>query len=124
MTGYLRPPSDQYNLGLVVFEMLTNKAYKRIRPQEAATLRDALPRPVAVLIERLLAENPEDRYPEMAAVSYAVQSIAAVMDLAPGANTPPYQPPARYVPHNTPLVNLQPAPPLETIESPAQTIAS
>src|SRR5690242_7729659 len=63
-TGYLRPLSDQYSLGLVVFEMLTGKAYKRLREPDAAALLAEHPRPIGAMIERLTAENPADRYPE------------------------------------------------------------
>ncbi|MHB8644712.1 MAG: serine/threonine-protein kinase, partial [Thermomicrobiales bacterium] len=79
MTGYLRPVSDQYSLGLTVFEMLTGKAYKRLSEPDAAALLAAQPRPVVAMIERLIAENPANRYPEMSNVLRATQAIASVM---------------------------------------------
>ena len=39
------------------------------RERDVAALLAALPRPVGALIERLIAEDPEDRYPEMTNVS-------------------------------------------------------
>lgn len=122
-TGYLRPTSDQYSLGLVVFEMLTAKAYKRLEPREVAELLAAQPRPVGALIERLTAENPADRYPSMANVLQATQAIASVMDLVPGEDTPPYaaqtpQEPPREAYRETPQVNLQPVPPVQTPQPP------
>ncbi len=38
MTAYLRPASDQYSLGLVIFEMITGQIYKRIGARQAKQL--------------------------------------------------------------------------------------
>ena len=106
-TGYLRPSSDQYSLGLTLYEMLTGAVYRKLEPADAATRLDALPRPLAALIERLTAENSSDRYLNMDAVLQAAQAIAAVMAFTPGGVTPaPPAPPQR---RDTPPVSLQPA---------------
>ena len=91
-TGYLRPNADQFGLGLVLFEMLTGKMYKRLGAREVTALLAAMPRPVAALIERLVAENPDDRYPDMARVLSAVQAISTAMDTGAELSAPPDQP--------------------------------
>jgi serine/threonine-protein kinase len=113
-TGYLQPVSDQYSLGLVVFEMLTGKAYKRLREPDAVALLAAHPRPVGAMIERLIAETPANRYPEMTNVLQATQAIANVMAFESDERPPSF---ASETPHETPRptppVNLQPVPPVE-----------
>ena len=74
--GYLRPASDQYGLGLVLFEMLTRTAYKRLDPRAAFDLLAAYPQPVRALVERMLAPDPADRYPTMAEAGDAIRRIA------------------------------------------------
>jgi predicted ATPase/serine/threonine protein kinase/DNA-binding CsgD family transcriptional regulator/Tfp pilus assembly protein PilF len=118
-TGYLRPSSDQYSLGLVVFEMATGRAYRRLEAREAAGLLGALPRPVAAMIERLIAGDAGERYPSMAQVLQATQAIAGVLELEPGEETPAYaaetpQGPPREGYRQTPQVSPQPAPPVQT----------
>ena len=128
-TGYLQPVSDQYSLGLVVFEMLTGKAYKRLREPDAVALLAAHPRPVGALIERLIAENPAGRYPEMTNVLQATQAIANVMAFESDEQPPSF---ASETPHETPRptpsVNLQPVPPVEapppTVHTPPPPVAT
>ncbi|MCA1725263.1 MAG: serine/threonine protein kinase [Thermomicrobia bacterium] len=113
-TGYLRPTSDQYSLGLVVFEMLTGKAFKRLSEPDAMALLTAHPRPVGALIERLIAADPANRYPEMTKVLQATQAIANVLSFEPGEQTPSFASDTpRDTPRQTPPVSLQPAPPLD-----------
>ena len=111
-SGYLSPRSDQYSLGLVVFEMLTGKAYKRLREPDANALLATHPRPVAALIERLIAENPANRYPEMANVLQETQAIATTLSFDAGKQTPSFvaDTPQETI-RATPPVNLLPAPP-------------
>ncbi len=68
MTAYVQPATDQYSLVLVLFELLTGVAYRRLGAQEAQARLAALPRPVAALIERMTAGNPDERYPSVGAV--------------------------------------------------------
>ena len=74
-TGYVRPASDQYSLGLVLFEMLTGVAYRRLNAEDLQTRLAALPPPVRALIQRMSAVNPNDRYPSMGAVLAAIQAV-------------------------------------------------
>jgi serine/threonine protein kinase len=74
-TGYVRPASDQYSLGLVLFEMITGKAYKRIGERAAAALLESQPAAVINLIEDMTATHPDDRLPSCDHVARQVQTI-------------------------------------------------
>ncbi len=91
-TGYVRPTSDQYSTGLVLFEMLHGQPYKRLREQDIADFLATLPQPVAALIGRMTATMPDDRYREMADVAEAIRRIEQILDLdlaVPIAPAPP-----------------------------------
>ena len=121
-TGYVSPATDQYSLGLVLFEMLTGKVYRRLRKQEAAALLAAQPSPVVALIERMLATDPDDRYHTMRDLGAAITAIertrAAEVERpyrAPASSPPPGVPVApaddatrintdRLTPASVPLV--------------------
>ncbi|HEY8291641.1 MAG TPA: serine hydrolase, partial [Thermomicrobiales bacterium] len=100
-TGYVTPAADQYSLGLVLFEMLTGKTYKRLRKQEVAVLLAEQPPPVAALIERMVALDPDDRYPSMRDVGAAIAAIERT--LAMEADTP-YRTPPPVGPPSMPTV--------------------
>jgi hypothetical protein len=134
-TAYLTPASDQYSLGLVLFGMLTGVPYRRLGAREAQARLAAMPEPVAVLIARMTADDPEDRYPSLAAVVAAVQEIEH--DSLPNTRAP--APPGAWIDGSeesthltpetihraetggTPPVNLQPRPPVASLPAPSQT---
>ncbi len=58
----LRPPSDVYALGVVLFEMLTNRLYDNQRPgTRVRALREGVPEWLDDLLARMLAEKPATR---------------------------------------------------------------
>lgn len=80
-TGYVRPASDQYSLGLVLFEMVTGKAYKRVGERAAAALLEFAPVAVTNIIEDMTAAHPDDRLPSCEHVVRQVQAIARQLGL-------------------------------------------
>jgi len=60
--GYLRPASDIYSLGLTLFEALTLRKYKHLRPgTRASQLRPDVPAWFDDLVMRMLASDPAKR---------------------------------------------------------------
>ncbi len=138
MTAYVQPATDQYSLGLVLFEMLVGTPYRRLSKQEASARIANQPPPVVALIERMTAEDAEQRYPSMGAVLTAIQAIeryvlADDIETAPPLAPSPADdegatrtapPPGTQTPYpdartpitnatsGTPPVNLQPVPPV------------
>lgn len=96
-TGYLRAVSDEYSLGLVLYEMLTGKRYKALEPREARALLDWHAPSAAPLVWRMTAEATGDRYPSLAAVVEAIEALernaghAAATILDPAPFTTPQQ---------------------------------
>jgi len=78
LPGVLRPASDQYGLGLVIFEMLTGEHYRRTSPARVRALLAPFPTHVQALITRMTQESPDDRYPDLTAVTAAIEAPAAI----------------------------------------------
>jgi serine/threonine-protein kinase len=101
-TGPLGPETDQYSLGMILFEMLTGVPYHALDPGGAAQALAAQPRPVAALFERLTQPAPEARYPLMRDVLAAIEAVrntlgatAPVPMPGPPMSPPPPMPPAQ-----------------------------
>ena len=97
----LSPRSDLYNIGLLLYEMLTGQLPHRERqtsrqlvavairpPKPIGTHRDDLPAALTELIDRLLAKHPNGRPASATAVAEVLAAIAAGTT-APETPSPP-----------------------------------
>jgi serine/threonine protein kinase len=74
-SGYVRQESDQYSLGLVLFEMLTGQTYKKLRKRQAEDLLTQQPEQIQTLVRKMIADDPDDRYESMMDVATEIQRI-------------------------------------------------
>ena len=130
--GKASPASDLYSLGSTLHTLLAGIApftnaedenvfvmFNRIANEPPADLRGlGVPGPVAALVERLLAKQPEDRPPDAAAVSAEIRALldTGAIPPIPTSITSPDEPPTGTPPTATPPAGTAPAasPPPET----------
>jgi serine/threonine-protein kinase len=108
--GQPDPRSDLYSLGIVLYEMVGGRppfsgenpvaiAYKQVhdQPQPLNQLAPDVPRAFEAIVARLLAKDPDLRYPSADAVrddlrrfrdGVPVQALAAIINRKPGDPTP------------------------------------
>jgi serine/threonine protein kinase len=76
-SGYLTPAADIFTLGCILFEMVTGKRYKRMRPgTRASQTKNDVPSWLDDLLVRALVEDPFDRYESAEEMLAALQSGA------------------------------------------------
>ncbi len=112
-SAYVRPSSDQYSLGLVLFEIVTGRIYKRLEPRQAATLLAQQPAGVAALVQRMIASDSGERFESMADVIVGIGDVVrSPGTISPGliGITPPLSDDDITTRHVTPHVNLSPGP--------------
>jgi len=74
-SGYVRAESDQYSLGLVLFEMLTGQTYKRLRKRQAEELLSKKPEQIQSLVRKMIADDPDDRFESVNDVATEIARI-------------------------------------------------
>jgi serine/threonine protein kinase len=87
-TGYLKPASDIYSLGCVLFEALTRKVYQHLpRGTKATSLRPDVPAKLQEVLDKALAVEVDARYQDAAAMRQALEGVlkARVATIEPAA---------------------------------------
>jgi serine/threonine-protein kinase len=102
--GYIDGRSDLYSLGLVLYEMLVGRRFGETGEPIARALPN-LPRAVIAIVEKLLQEDPDDRYQSARALIADLTKVvaqpnfpAAALPSAQAAPRSPAPPPAAAAP--------------------------
>jgi serine/threonine-protein kinase len=125
------PSSDLYSLGVVLFEMVTGSppfggssplsvAYKHVHdlPHRASALNRSVPANLGSLIDRLLAKDPDDRYPTASDLEADLRRVASGQPLGSGAAAALDRStlaPATGMPHRTLAIDPPPSPATEAM---------
>jgi serine/threonine-protein kinase len=140
--GPLDGRSDLYSLGCTFYYLLTGRVpypggswtekllrHGLERPRAVTDLRPEVPPTVAAVVERLMAKQPEERYPGPAVVASVLWGLAERgWGVVPQAAPRPAAPPADAGPCETPSVpslpELPPVPPAQEAAPPEPVAAA
>lgn len=104
--GFLRPASDLYTLGLIIYEIATGKLFVEERVLPASTVNPVISPALDTIIGRALQKNPEDRYQradEMGKQFEIAKQNRIKPELSSYPPTQPYSKPLRIEPSTVPL---------------------
>jgi serine/threonine protein kinase len=98
--GAITPATDVYALGIVLYEMLAGRRpyegdsfvwiamqHMCAIPQPLAELNSAVPADLAALVERVLAKEPEQRFPDGTAFAAALRSLERALGVPHDVST-------------------------------------